>query len=179
MLVAVKHWSGGVLGLPTCPFPSLPIAEALAAAPPPRLSPGAAPQLAQGSDGGALVVCLHVVEVGMVRQLPRLSQQPLPPSRFDSRFGGKAAGHLANAVPRLGWLPATLATEARGSRLAFFCERRCDARVRPQQRGCGGLSIPLRIAQRSHATLQQRRGAWGRQTGRPLSRLCAPLTLVL
>ena len=42
---------------------------------------------------------------------------------------------------------------------------RCDARVRPQQRGCGVLSFPLRQVQRSQATLQQRGGAWGRQAG--------------
>ena len=40
---------------------------------------------------------------------------------------------------------------------------RCDARVRPQQRGCGVLSIKLRLVQRSLAILQQRGGAWGRQ----------------
>ena len=42
---------------------------------------------------------------------------------------------------------------------------RCNARVRPQQRGCGVVSTALRIVQRSRATLQQRGGAWGRQAG--------------
>ena len=49
-----------------------------------------------------------------------------------------------------------------GSRLACC---RCDARVRPQQRGCGVLSPRLRIVQRSIAELQQRGEAWGRQAG--------------
>ena len=35
-----------------------------------------------------------------------------------SRFGGKAAGRLANAAPLLGWLPATPATAAHASRAA-------------------------------------------------------------
>ena len=43
------------------------------------------------------------------------------------------------------------------------CERRCDARVRPQQRGCGLPSFALRIGKRSLATLQQRVWAWLRQ----------------
>ena len=43
---------------------------------------------------------------------------------------------------------------------------RCDARVRPQQRGCGIVSIRLRQVKRSQGTLQQRGGAWGRQAGR-------------
>ena len=64
-----------------------------------------------------------------------------------------------------------------GSRLACCCERRCDARVRQQQRSCGGLSLALCQVQRSHATLQQRGWAWGRQEGGQLSRLCAPLTI--
>ena len=42
---------------------------------------------------------------------------------------------------------------------------RCDARVRPQQRGCGGVSIGLRPDHRSVASLQQREEAWGRQAG--------------
>ena len=40
---------------------------------------------------------------------------------------------------------------------------RCDARVRPQQRGCGVPYIALRQVQRSPAKLQQRGGAWSRQ----------------
>ena len=52
-----------------------------------------------------------------------------------------------------------------GSRLACCCccERRCDARVRLQQRGCGVPSFALRIGKRSLATLQQRGWAWVRQ----------------
>ena len=52
-----------------------------------------------------------------------------------------------------------------GSGIACCCECRCDARVRPQQRGCGCISSALRIVQRSLATLQHMRGAWGRQAG--------------
>ena len=173
MLPAVKHWSGDASGLLTCPF--LPIAEA--GAPPPRLIPGAAPQLAEGSDGGALAVCLHVVGVGVVQQRLRLLQQPQALLPFDSTFRGKAAGRLGECGVASGL--TTRDSGYSGSRLACCCERRCDARVRLQKRGSGIPSLALRIAQRSHATLQQRRGAWGRQTGRPLSRLCAPLTLVL
>ena len=40
-----------------------------------------------------------------------------------------------------------------------------NARVRPQQRGCGAHSSALRPFQRSPTTLQQRGGAWGRQAG--------------
>ena len=60
---------------------------------------------------------------------------------------------LAATVPRF------------SSRLASYYERRCDARVRPQQRGCGGTSSLLRPAQRTVAILRQMEGAWGRQEG--------------
>ena len=53
-----------------------------------------------------------------------------------------------------------------GSRLACSCERRCDARVRSQQRGCGVPSFALCKVQRSLATLQQCGVVWGRQAGR-------------
>ena len=172
MLPAVKHWSGNASGLLTCPF--LPIAEA--AAPPPRLNPGAAPQLAEGSDGGALAVCLHVVGVGVVQQLLRLLQQPQALLPFDSTFRGKAAGRLGECGVASGL--TTRDSGYSGSRLACCCERRCDARVRLQQRGCSGLSNHLRKAQRSLSILQQRGGARGRQA-LPLSRLCALLTSVL
>ena len=50
-----------------------------------------------------------------------------------------------------------------GSGLARCCR---DARVRPQQRGCGATSVRLRHVQRSRAKLQQRGGVGGRQAGR-------------
>ena len=52
-----------------------------------------------------------------------------------------------------------------GSRLSFCCKRRCDARVRLQQRGCGSSFILLCHVQRSLAILQQRGGVRGRQAG--------------
>ena len=52
-----------------------------------------------------------------------------------------------------------------GSRLSCRSERRCDARVRPQQLSCCCLFSLLCQIQRSLAPLQHRVGAWGRQAG--------------
>ena len=55
-----------------------------------------------------------------------------------------------------------------GSRLACCCccERRCDARVRLQQRGCGVLAFAFCRFQRGFALLHDGVRTWGGQAGR-------------
>ena len=52
----------------------------------------------------------------------------------------------------------------------------CDARVHPQQSGCGVTLAKLCASKRTSAELQLQGGVWGRQAGQPTSLLCEHLT---